>query len=69
MYFMSRQVDKTTEDRMYLHIGSRLPLKYQEMNYPNRLQRCTHEDDEIQLKLRLRDHAFLRKKYRCCLRK
>ena len=23
---MSRQVDKTTEDKMYLHIGSRLPL-------------------------------------------
>ena len=23
---MSRQIDKTTEDKMYLHIGSRLPL-------------------------------------------
>ena len=28
------------------------------MNYPNRLQRCTHEHDESQLKLNLRDHAF-----------
>ena len=56
---MSLQIDKTTEDKMYLHIY-RFPLasKYQEMNYPNRLQRCTHEDDEIQLKLKLRDHAF-----------
>ena len=44
---MSRQIDKTTEDKMY-----------QEMSYPNRLQPCTHEDDEIQLKLNLRDHAF-----------
>ena len=40
---MSRQIDKTTEDKMY---------------YPNRLQPCTHKDDEIQLKLNLRDHAF-----------
>ena len=23
---MSRQVDKTTEDKMYLHFGSRFPL-------------------------------------------
>ena len=52
---MSRQIEKTTEDKMYLNIGSCLPLKYQEMNYPNRLQQCTHEDDEIQLEL---DHAF-----------
>ena len=56
---MSRQIEKTTEDKMKLHIGSRaLASKYQEMNYPNRLQRCTHEDDELQLKLKLRDHAF-----------
>ena len=26
IYFMSRQIEKTTEDKMYLHIGSRLPL-------------------------------------------
>ena len=35
IYFMSRQIEKTTEDKMYLHIGCRLPLKCQEMNYPN----------------------------------
>ena len=25
-YTLSRQIDKTTEDKMYLHISSRLPL-------------------------------------------
>ena len=55
---MSRQIEKTTEDKMYLHIGSRLPLSTKKWTIQNRLQRCTHEDDEIQLKLNLRDHAF-----------
>ena len=45
-------MDKTTEDKMYLHIGSHLPLKYQEMNYPNRLLRCTHENDETKAKVK-----------------
>ena len=45
-------MDKTTEDKMYLHIGSHLPLRYQEMNYPNRLLRCTHENDETKAKVK-----------------
>ena len=55
---MSRQIDTTTEDEMSVTYRFPLAPKYQEMNYPNRLQRCTHEDDEIQLKLKLTDHAF-----------
>ena len=55
---MSHEIDKTTEDKIYLHIGSRLPLSTTkwtiQIDY-NNVHMKTHE---IQLKLNLRDHAF-----------
>ena len=53
LYFMSRQVDKTTEDKTYLHIGYHLPLSTKKWTIQIDTM-CTWRRQNP----KLRDHAF-----------